>query len=701
MSYTNGILNHDDSQGLGKIGSRGLPGIGFKLDSNNDYDMQNKKLVNVKQGTNNNDVVTKQYIDSEIAKIPIIDASKFVAISGDTMTGSLVVPKDNYPVHGDLNKVISYESQREIFLSKKEGGRMEQHIDMGGLNIVNLKSPAASNHASNKVYVDNSVKNKADLSKTTTQTFQGRVQVPDFNSGQHNGSDVVNLRYIDGIFLNKKTGGTLSNPISFLSSLPNNQKQIHSLGAPQYNSSATNKQYVDNSVKTKADLSKTTTQTFQGRIQVPDFDPSSHSESDIVNLKDLNDTFLNKNKGGVLKNPITFLSSLLNNQKQINNLGTPQYNSSAANKSYVDETLGQSQIDSSNKKNALKYLFDADESSSENNIVVLGISDFAQSPHKNKLAYKVGLQKNPNSNDYQSKIGFNLYPLSIGKFTSVLEYYPLGPHTNIQLSAQATTANIHKTIQKSFSDHVKILVQFNNRSRDALDYIYFNLHGSSTLSSPQAFIIIYGVKDWQDTVNPEVYDYDHNNHVMRIVKYTNKIVSTIGWLTDGPWQDLTNYYVNFNYPTVGNVVKLVTYLQVSNDQYGGNLWCRWVANIINPVTKKVENTRIIQVNTTSSILLGKRFRSGFGIQLAPDYENIATLSNASFFTVVDKNKLHKFQLQVRVTDGGTFTVNSIANNKDANWNSYTVSSIEVQEIAGLKLDTNSGLPADVITFTSE
>ena len=610
MSYTNGILNHDDSQGLGKIGLRGLPGIGFKLDANNDYDMQNKKLVNVKQGTNNNDVVTKSQLDSEIAKIPSVDTSKFMLKAGDTMTGSLIVPKDNYPVHGNLNKVISYESQREIFLSKIEGGRMEQHIDMGGLNIVNLKSPTASNHASNKGYVDNSVKNKADLSKTTTQTFQGR-------------------------------------------------------------------------------------------IQVPDFDPSSHSESDIVNLKDINNTFLNKNKGGVMKNPITFLSTLLNNQKQINNLGTPRYNSSAANKSYVDETLAQSQINSSNKKNAFKYLLDADESSSENNIVVLGISDFPQSPHKNKLAYKVGLQKNPNSNDYQSKIGFNLYPLSIGKFTSVLEYYPLGSHTNIQLSAQATTANIHKTIQKSFSDHVKILVQFNNSSRESLDYIYFNLHGSSTLSSPEAFLIIYGVKDWQDTVNPEVYDYDHNNHGMRIVKYVNKIVSTITWLTDSPWQDLTNYYANFNLPTVGNVVKLVTYLQVGNDQNGGNLWCRWVVNIINPATNNVEKTHIIQVNTTNSFFLGNRFRSSFGIQLAPDYENIATLANASFFKVVDKDKLHKFQLQTRVTDGGTFTVNHLANNKDKDWNSYTVSSIEVQEIAGLKLDTNSGLPADVISFTSE
>ena len=663
MSYTNGILNHDDSQVLGKIGLRGLPGIGFKLDANNDYDMQNKKLVNVKQGTNNNDVVTKSQLDSEIAKIPSVDTSKFMLKAGDTMTGSLIVPKDNYPVHGNLNKVISYESQREIFLSKKEGGRMEQHIDMGGLNIVNLKSPTASNHASNKGYVD---------------------------------SEIRKIPITDSSKFIKKDGSVLME-----ANLDMNNQFITNIKDPVNADHGVNKKYVDNQLGTKADLSKTTTQTFQGRIQVPDFDPSSHSESDIVNLKDINNTFLNKNKGGVLKNPITFLSSLLNNQKQINNLGTPRYNSSAANKSYVDETLAQSQIDSSNKKNAFTYLFDVDESSSENNIVVIGISDFAQSPHKNKQAYKVGLLKNPKSNDYQSKIGFNLYPLSIGKFTSVLEYYPQGPHTNIQLSAQATTANIHKTIQKSFSDHIKLLVQFNNSSRESLDYIYFNLHGSSTSSSPQAFLIIYGVKDWQDTVNPEVYDYDHNNHGMRIVKYTNKIVSTITWLTDGPWKDLPNYYVNFNIPTVGNVVKLVTYLQVGNDQNGGNLWCRWVVNITNPVTKKVENTRIIQINTTNSFFLGNRFRSGFGIQLAPDFENIATLANASFFKVVDKDKLHKFQLQTRVTDGGTFTVNHLANNKGKDWNSYTVSSIEAQEIAGLKLDTNSGLPADVISFTSE
>ena len=51
MSFYNGVLNHNDIYGSGQIGPRGLPGIGFNLDSNNDYDMQNKKIVNVKNGT--------------------------------------------------------------------------------------------------------------------------------------------------------------------------------------------------------------------------------------------------------------------------------------------------------------------------------------------------------------------------------------------------------------------------------------------------------------------------------------------------------------------------------------------------------------------------------------------------------------------------------------------------------------------------
>ena len=60
--------------------------------------------------------------------------------------------RDPYPIHGDLSKVISYEDQREIFLSKKEGGKMEQSLDMNNNTIYNLKDrdPSGPAEATNQ-----------------------------------------------------------------------------------------------------------------------------------------------------------------------------------------------------------------------------------------------------------------------------------------------------------------------------------------------------------------------------------------------------------------------------------------------------------------------------------------------------------------------------------------------------------------------
>ena len=104
----------------------------------------------------------KAYVDNEISNA--IDNFNYVEKSGDTMIGPLIVPKDNYPVQGDLNKVISYETQREIFLSKREGGKMFQPIDMNGFSIDNLPLPTAVDHASTKGYTDNKVDPKANKS---------------------------------------------------------------------------------------------------------------------------------------------------------------------------------------------------------------------------------------------------------------------------------------------------------------------------------------------------------------------------------------------------------------------------------------------------------------------------------------------------------------------------------------------------------
>ena len=105
----------------------------------------------------------KAYVDNEISKISdASDNSNYVKKSGDTMTGSLLVQKYNYPIQGDLNKVISYETQREIFLSKHEESPMKTDLNMNNHHISNLKLPSNPDHACNKNYLDTELNHKVN-----------------------------------------------------------------------------------------------------------------------------------------------------------------------------------------------------------------------------------------------------------------------------------------------------------------------------------------------------------------------------------------------------------------------------------------------------------------------------------------------------------------------------------------------------------
>ena len=83
-----------------------------------------------------------------------------------------------------------------------------------------------------------------------------------------------------------------------------------------------------------------------------------------------------------------------------------------------------------------------DQSSSENNIQVVGIGSFTASPHQiNKKAYEINLVRDPGSENYRSQIGFNLFKLRYGYYTFVVEYFP--PEMNsVSVRASATVTSI-------------------------------------------------------------------------------------------------------------------------------------------------------------------------------------------------------------------------------------------------------------------
>ena len=421
-----GIFNeHSSTSSSDTISSnfQGPPG------PDGDYDMENKKLVNVKQGTNNNDVVTKSYLDSEITKIPSVDTTQFVKKTGATMNGDLILQPQPYPIHGNTDKAISYNTARNIFLSKKEGGSMLQSLDMNNYFITNIKDPVNSDHGVNKKYVDNQLAKKLDKDPT--------IDMKD--------NAITNVKF------------------------PVNQKDVATV---EYIT-----QRITNSQKNYLKLDGTT--SMSGDLNL--------NNNKIINLQTDSKNSKSAVNVELMENEITDLRNL------------------------VTQKIHESQIiNSGQKKDAFRYLMENDdESSSELNIQVLGIVDFSNSPHQiNKKAYQLKLLFQKSSpNQYQSRLGFNLYKLPVGYYTLVVEWFP-PEMSELSVAVQGTTISISNYATKTFENYTKTVINFHRWGSSPPQFIYLDLHGTVTFPSLLTIghLIVYGVKETISNVDPSVYD---------------------------------------------------------------------------------------------------------------------------------------------------------------------------------------------------
>ena len=626
MSYSNGLLSDQSYQTANKYVQKGLPGVGFKLTVTGDYDMQNKKLTNVKSGTDSNDAVNKSQLDAttnllhgsragdvvndkaviysntgavhanslyiedpsdqgnsnevrimtEHQSYPNIhlnipDLHNFdghggrpkselmvtsveqtvmgkkvfenievhnptsnnqaanksyadtkLSLTGGTMTGDLILPHHNYPIPGNTNKVINYESQREIFLSRQESFPMLADINMNNNFIQNIATPTSSHQVTNKGYCD-------------------------YN------------------FLNRQNGGVLMGPLSM------NRNDLTGIpDTPKFGYSAVNKNYVDAKIPS---VDSTQFVKKAGDRMNGDLDMGSHfvknvgidlSDDSTVVPRNYVDSFANS----AIHNPLE--RDLYASNFQIKQLKIPTDVQDAINKKYFDEELLKSHLLPSHIENAFKYLSDQDESSSERNIIVNGIQDFNGSPHKNKKAYDIDLIYTSGTQNYDSKIGINLYPLPVGKFTIIMEYY-FPEDINISLLAEASTAIINKQTITNSPSYKKQLVQINQQTKDTPDYLFFTIRGSgTTATNPEGYLIFYGVKEWVDTVPSEIYDhvletgmfkYDNGNMKMyNDIDMNNHNIINSNQITS--LTDFMNYFILFK-----NFMKNKTYIDTFSNFY--------------------------------------------------------------------------------------------------------------------------------------
>ena len=469
MSYSNGLLSETSTAPQrGKDGKDGLPGVGFKLTSAGDFDLQKKRLTNVAEGTENSDSVTKHQVDT--LKIQL-KADSLQVDGSSHMTGDLDLrgqklinpgeiemnrklitnldtdenndlsavnmitlkkfhPNAPAPTHEvtkdidlkelfnvvkskqrNLNELkthydslVSFEEVKENFLSRQEEFPMETQLDMNHNSITNLKDPAFGGEAATKTYVDSSI---SSVVSSTAGSIATRLPL---------------------------SGGTMTGPLDM------GTKPISNLPTPKTPSEATSKQYVDGQLNLKV--------------------------------------------GSVVADMIETEVRL---------------------KKYVDDSHNTTGL----PKDSFRYLMEeVDESSSESGITEAAIVDFPNSPHLyNKKAYAFKVAKD-DTNLFAGRLGLDMFKLPEGEFTLCIEFFP-AKMTGVSVNVVSASLNVGKQTTKKLPNYSRSIVHLHKWRISPPEYIYLDLKWQGTaqdLSKKGAKLIVYGIAGSHDDVPSDVFD---------------------------------------------------------------------------------------------------------------------------------------------------------------------------------------------------
>ena len=530
MSYSNGLLPDQSYQTVNKYVQRGLPGVGFKLMVTGDYDMQNKKLTNVKSGTDSNDAVNKSQLDATTnllhgsrAGDVVNDKAVIYSNTGAVHANSLYI--EDPPDQGNSNEVrimTEHQSYPNIHLNIPDlhnfdghGGRPKSELmvtsveqTVTGKKVfenIEVHNPTSNNQATNKYYVDHNFLNRItggqiggdlDMRGNTIKylkldnTESAAARVAELNlklnrSGDKMDGDinmnnnfiqniatptsshqVTNKGYCDYNFLNRQSGGVLMGPLSM------NRNDLTGIpDAPKFGYSAVNKNYVDGEIS-----------------KIPGTDTSPFLKIDGSRA----------------------MTGILNmNTHKISNVVNPEFDTDAVNKQYLENKLIESHLQPSGPSNIFHFLMnDTSKFSSIREIIIGSFSDVEKVAHRlNKKALSILLQNDLQTVSYSARLGLDMTSFSVGDYTLVMEFY-WPEKFNIYTYADSTPTNIvDEQNIKNFSNYQKLYLQFTKKNTNSPNNLIMEIRGELSSSNQQTgYLIFYGTKGTHYSITNDFYD---------------------------------------------------------------------------------------------------------------------------------------------------------------------------------------------------
>ena len=348
MSYSNGKLPEDafSHEKIIEI-VKGLPGVGFKLTDDGDYDIQNKKLRNVASPETNNDVTTKSYVDN---KALLVDGSNKMlgALNMDNRRVENIAPAR----HGQSDAVSSLHLHNFYFDLNTNDGKIEAQnpIDMKNEKISNLAEGTDNSDAITKHQLETGLAPKADktelsnyLKKDGSIALTNNLDLGDNKivnvKEATSGTDAVNFTQLNNELYKylHESGGDMTGDIRM------NNNRIYGIGNVENDTSAVNRKYVNDELDKKLDKNK-------------DFSMGNNKITSLRNPDDSNelvnksyvDRKVSQAGGSVDLTPylkrdgtVSMTGNLDMSLNKIINCGQPTGTRDVTNKAYVDSEVGK------------------------------------------------------------------------------------------------------------------------------------------------------------------------------------------------------------------------------------------------------------------------------------------------------------------------------------------------------------------------
>ena len=452
---------------------------GLKLDVNNNYDIEGKRLANVGQGVDDDDaVVMHQFVslDSVLeTKLAQLKADSLQVDGSSHMTGDLDLRGQKLINPGEI------EMNRKLITNLGT----DEDNDLSAVNMITLKKfhPNVPDHT-HEVTKDIDLKELFNVVKSKQRNL---------NELKTHYDSLVSFEEVKEIFLSRQEEFPMETQLNM------NHNSITNLKDPSFGKEAATKDYADEELALTG--GRMTGSINMGTHEITNL-PTPTENSNATTKKYVDDIESNMLRDVALELVKKIdIGEIDQKNEKIINLSDPTAGEDAVNMKFVNTKIAENGISAtSHPKDVFRYLMeDPLQSSSESNTVVTGIVDFQQSPHKiNKKAYALKINKRSSDNMFLGRLGFNMFKIPEGEYTICVEFFP-GKMDGVNVNAVSTALNVNQQATKVFVNYSRSIIHMHKWRISPPEYLMLDLKWQGKAedsSTANAHLIIYGVKEF-------------------------------------------------------------------------------------------------------------------------------------------------------------------------------------------------------------